>query len=619
MSLAPHRETARDDVPVFTDPVHEFFKKASIIGDETTKVRSVRVGYDDACATDDVSLSHIDPPMIPAYASSVIPNWRSPPVYSSNLPLKQVSSSRIDIDMLRGWGATEVRLLGPDYLRYVDYPQLRKIRQRSSNALSRKGAPYVQQLIDFRWAVRVDTRRVKRQSYFTSNGFPVAKSTGTHTRWVVDLGVNKASSAPTDTVFPFIEDVHDHFLLYAGGREDDATSFYGQFTVHHTLWHLFAMAAGAVVLFLKIMAQGWAPATRVAQQALNVMYDVAYRRTAAVVPVHYFAGYVDNGLTLCNSREEDDVLLKMARATHTLCRADFVYGTYSTSVPFTGFVMNTNEKGQKTITLKESWAAKAQVFLSLVCDARAVTIDTKRQAVGVMLWACRVLRHAMAEIFPVIEWTRTESTVVTIDVRTSVQRVRSWMTTPRLLMPAAHLHHITIAAVDATPSTVATVLWASMKFHLLEECRRDAKNPIVDKTFEIFMRVKEIIKCASVTAMSLPFRRCINEMELLALFMAVILSPPGGILLVLTDSMVAKAWTRRGLTADPQACALIRRVAYTARAKGLRILIMHVISKLNPADKYTRGMSHVNGTVEDGSIRDVPSPESSVIQVTSWM
>jgi hypothetical protein len=555
----------------------------------------------------------------------LVPQWKAAPT-STSLPLKQVSPNRLHLDVLTRWGATEIRLLGPDYLGYVDFTVLDTLRQRSSPALTRLGAPYVRQLTDFGWVFRVPYKRhttttSSRNKYYTSNGFPVGKSTGDSSRWCVDCIVNQASSAPTDTTFTHIEDVHDLFLDFQGGREDDARSFYGQFALHRKLWRLFAMTAGAILLLLVVMPQGWGPATRIAQQSLNIMYQTAYSTYVnACAPRYYYTGYVDNALTLSDSPADDAILLDAARRAHQDCNADFVYGEYTTAVTFTGYVMTTTPTGDKTIHLKASWAAKAQPFLLAVATHTSTTLEYKRQAVGVSIWACRVLRHALAEINDLIEWTRTTSTDLNVDICNALRRVVYWLSGTRKLMTLSQINHITIVAVDATPSSLAAIMYAPIgPVQFATRLRHDRGNPIADAATDVFNEAKRTLRYGVVSGITLPFRRCINDTELLAIYLAILVSPTQGVLLVCTDSMVAKAHTRRGLAPTLATSALVRRIATTTRAKQLRLLLLHVPSKLNPSDKYTRELRHVQGVVQDDSIQHVTITDESRIQVPTWV
>jgi hypothetical protein len=572
-------------------------------------------GWKPRAPEDGYAPGHIDGPPLPNYAATIVPNWKAPPSYLSTLPLKTVSDARLNVPLLASWGTcSELRWLGADYLATIDWSVLSKAQQKSSPALTAPGSPFVEQLLKFRWA-RPAPKGVQT---FSSVGFPVLKANGSHTRWVVDCIVNRASSAPTKTTFPRIENVHDHWLFFSGGREDDAVSWYGQFPLGDALQRLFALAAGSLVLMMTVMVQGWSPATRVAEQTLNAIYDRAYGARPDVA--HHYSGYVDNALTLSNDEAADAILLHEVRCVHQSVGADFVYDSWSRSVSFTGYVLTTLDHGTKCITLKHSWASRALPFLETVASAGSVSLDTKAQAVGVALWICRVLRHSLAEVYDVIHWTRDrDDCLLDAPIRRDIERVCTWLCAPRLLPRLSDLRHITIAASDATPSSIAAVVWSPCKMQLQDAYRPRCLNPLIVYAYDHFHATKDLLTLASVNAVTLPWRRSINDTELLAVLLAVLTTPPSGILLLAIDSTVAKAWARRGLARQRAAARVVRRIALVCRAKCIRLMLVHVKSELNPADKYTRAEAGCRGVVTDASIALVPLTDPADIQVTSWV
>jgi hypothetical protein len=587
-----------------TDPVHDFFLRH----------KGIEAGYDSVASRDNEMI----PPPPPAYASTMIPGWGTVVAYDSVVPLKTVSPARLDLHRLRAMGATELRLLGPGLLPYIDEEKLRRERQQSSPCLRRPGSPYLRQLLEFDWA-RHAPRDARRSTMFASKGFPVLKEGGTSTRFVADCIINRVSTAPTKVVFPRFEEVHDQFLWFRGGREDDAVSWYGQFSLDPCLMRFFAIMCGAVTIMMTVMVQGWGPATRVAQQALAVIYAVAHEKVPQLDRA--FFGYVDNACTLSNSTEDDAVLLKAVKEVHENIKADFVYGTWSTTVPFIGMTMTTNDDGTKSVSLKESWRTRALTFLNAVASAEHVNIDTKRQVVGVTLWAVRVMRHALAEIAVVIEWIKADNDfTISPKLAKALQQVIEWMNVPSQLPPLNTYKYVVAAAVDATPDCIAAEVWSPKV--LPNDCLRDfvcrTSNPFPVFTVDFLRRHMREIHRADIFSHRIQTRRTINGTELLGILVAVLLCVERAILIVFTDSMVAKAWVRRGLSRSTAATFIVEHIVTAVRHKKIRLLLVHVPSEKNPSDKYSRDRQDVQGLADDVGLAALID-EIGDVQVTSWL
>jgi hypothetical protein len=642
VKMPPHRVTPWDTTVdgLFWNPVKEFW--STTVHPEGKRLPRAGGGvYVDrvlgGAVSDATSLVLPPAPEVPFYGrrAAEIPRWKIPATYQSVVPLKLVSPNRLNLTVLAELGATEIRLLGPEMLGYVDSEKVKKVHQSSSPCLTKAGSPYVAQLTAFGWAERPPVGTNLREQVLMNRAFPVLKDGGMSTRWVVDCGLNHASDAPTAVMFPRLEHVHDYFLWYAGGREDDAVSFYGQFALHKSLRRFFAFGCGVLTLWMCVMAQGWAPATRIAQEALMVMYRAAHDQTlcatkmitptTTAMPAFYFAGYVDNALTLSQSKEDDRKLRTAVEAIHKRCNADFLYGEWSTAVSFVGMIMTT-ARGSKYVELKKTWATRARDFLSDAADRAVVTLEAKRQLIGVALWAARVLRHALAEIDALIEWIRRgpDDVDISVEIRQALKRVVRWMTIPRALIVRQHFRYVAVAAVDATPECVAACVWEPISLSsddvsaCVDVADRDY-SPVQCLVLDAFVRFLRFTSSAVVVSHLVGSRRDINGMELVSLLLAVILAPPSGLLLILTDSMVAKAWSRRGLSNSAWSTKIVALIAATARRKNLRLFLAHVRSELNPADKYTRTRRDVQGVVKDDGLLGVPLPALSELQVTAWL
>jgi hypothetical protein len=574
---------------------------------------------------------------MPAYATFLMHGFKvAKDSTDTVLPLKAVSRARIDLDKLRSWGATETRWLSANLLRSVNMSHMGSVKQHSSPALSRRGAAYGQQLVECRWAERVP-RKTPRGAYVMNRAFPVAKG-GTSvgwSRWVMDCLVNRCEAAdavPTSTTLARIEDVHDAWIFFRGGREDDGVSFYGQFELHPAIRHLFAFGMGSVVLAMCVMPQGWAPATRIAQQALGIMYSVAYWFLRCRVRHKSFM-YIDNALTLSCSSADDEVLKTAARRAHSLVGADFQYGDWGTAVSFTGYTLvRSAGRGRPGVMLKASWKSKASMYMGEAVQRQGADALAMASLLGVMLWIVRVLRIPYVEVPATMAAVRRlargrdgerapgERHLFDAGLRREMRRVAEWIGLSRPLIDFS-TYALAWAASDATPTRVAAMLWEPVN-HSVK--RTDLNDDACDNVLcaSVMRAAREAASaergCPSgceVDYFDADVPRRINGMELIGVLLALVMAPTSCVLAVFTDSQTAKAWVRRGITAGQYSDVIVRVVSRVVQAKRIRLLLGFVPGVENPCDKYSRSDAQ-RGIRHD----EVPPWQcASSLQVTAWI
>jgi hypothetical protein len=272
--------------------------------------------------------------------------------------------------------------------------------------------------------------------------------------------------------------------------------------------------------------------------------------------------------------------------------------------------------------LKNSWATRAAEFLRAVAARTTVgALRTKLEAVGIALWAARVLRRAIADIHALIEWIRAPDDLsVQPATAAALRTVVLWVVTPRRLLHLSTFITVTVAAVDATPSCIAACVYPPQPIdpqRLRDDIAPSTDNPLLAFVGSVFDVMRQ---CDQVFAYSHDIdgpRRTINGTELVAILLAVILAPERCLLLILTDSVVAKAWTRRGLAPTTWASHIVSLIVAAADYKQCRLFLVHVETALNPADKYSRDRRLI-GLDTDIGLRNVPYL-IDVMQVTSWV
>lgn len=556
-------------------------------------------------------------PPIPPYGKAGgpdLPRWKEAVAGhrgdGTGPPLKAVSTHRLRVGVLESWGV-DTTAITPEVFKHINVQALfTSARQTSTPALRQ----YASQLRAFRWVTVLDWRQ--RARCISLRGFPVLKSDGLTTRWIVDCRpVNAAYTGPTATSLPRVEIVLDVVLFFRGGREDDGVGWYGQFELSEPVQRLFAMTLGSLLVLMTVLPQGFSAAARLAQDTLVTIYRVAY---GALITTTFAAfGYLDNALTLSNSERVDRDLRQRAEARHREANAQFEMGAWSETITFIGMVVTTVDGRYREVALKDKWAVRASSFLQAIASATTEPPHAvRRQVLGILLWVVRVLRLPYTTLSTMLTWMGANET--TDEHRRLLRETRF----RRRLIALHDLNSITVVATDATPTRYAAAFfrprsidWSVERNHVLRSTERSPLSLLGERALEA-VRYDETVYVLSTRYERVGRRRTrIDGMELLAILLAVAVAPPNGILLVLTDSIVAKGWTRRGLAHAPWANTILSVLCALCYSKQVRLLLMYVPSKFNPADKYSRDVvSH--GFHYDTDIAKVPL---GPIEITPWI
>lgn len=569
------------------------------------------------------------PPPMPAYARvSACPIARLAarqqsgshepiiPASSRRPPLKAVAPPHLDLHALSAWGARYNHLLSASLLEHLDLGAIPALRMRSSPLLIH----YINDLVRYGW-YRVVGRRALHNTV-RSLAFPVLKSDGRQARWVVDVLLNRISlpTLPMSCQLASVEDVSDAWLFYRYAREDDGVSWYGQHRLADEIAHLFASSCGSLTAVPLVMLQGWEASTAIAQDNLRVIYDaVAWSCGMAGIVRHPSADhdYVDNHLALFHDLESATMHHTASELLHTRVRGQFTMGQTTRTPTFAGLALAHIGSGERTIGPKNQWVVATTAWLHRISVAREAMGDTRAvlTIAGTIIWALRSSRRCIASHAPaLLRLLRTKNPSFPIapdsDLLGTFARVAEILSSPtRYTRPT----RLCIASIDATPARIAVVISASMfPLTLPRDGACDSRNPLVNIATAAWRAHANRPVQAEVYALDIP-QNHINISETLAFALLATVAPSNALIAVASDSVVASAWVRRGICAEP-AIPILDAITSALRATHSRLVIAKVDTKLNNADAFTRHDARTGHVVTT-----FPGSLSSPFRVTTWV
>jgi hypothetical protein len=194
-------------------------------------------------------------------------------------------------------------------------------------------------------------------------------------------------------------------------------------------------------------------------------------------------------------------------------------------------------------------------------------------------------------------------------IRAEARHVASFVTLSRQIIGINSLVWFVAAQVDSTPTCAAAVLWDPVR---IRPAKGDEEgNAIVNTALASLGQVGGLAEACAEHALE---PKMINEMELVAILLLVLRAPEDALLLCLTESSVAKSWTRRGIACAEVPNEILRLLCRTAARKRQRLVIGTVASKLNVADAYSRSEKALGRVQERFDVRVMTEPH-----VTTWM
>lgn len=495
------------------------------------------------------------------------------------VPLKTTPKISIDQEMLKSWGWKEQCFIDDSVFQMLDYSKLADAEYHECHHLSKYRKPLEE-------TGRFVAISQHDSSEFVYNyGKPVLKSDGRSARWVVDPVINKCFLSTVDysVKLPRIEHILAMSMLYDGCTEIDADSYYDQFDFSNNVRALFAHKRGRSRIQPVGMVQGYAPATRVAHQALNAIRTRAFIGTAVA-----HTSYIDN-LYVFGPGNEAACSSFMEVSTRVNARFR-IEKNYSTTFIVLG--TQVERKGHDLLVgPKPSWAQRYVAYLRPLSSSSIthVTVSTMMRIIGTSVWAMRSMGLPLAaygeviEAYPDPSLDEKESVPLSDGLRRTIRDLSELVSAPRSTLPCS-LRHVCFAYSDATPFRVASVIWP-------RSCIPRTATPTTIEDDPI----AQIINCcgpadrmhARVYAINTP-RIHANLTELMAIVLTVINTPPCTLLAIASDSRVAKSWARKGWSKNSHARSLIRLLYEVARDRHIRIAIAYVPGVLNLSDPFTR-------------------------------
>lgn len=452
----------------------------------------------------------------------------------------------------------------------------------------------------------------RRQGLLANHTFPVYKSDGVSARIVCDAIINNHNfDLPTTTALPRLEDVSDTWMFFDGGVEYDAIAWYHQFILDQEIRWLFGTTMGSLRLQYTVMPQGFAAATRIAQQALDIITDHAYANLPLTVGPRAWFNYIDNHCRMNRRADDAQLRARFDDATHEV-NADFgSLQDWSPIITFIGSTMTIDQHNNHTVGLKPRWAQRASAYLHAAAHAAIAPMHT---VAGVAVWSNRVLRAPLADLYHVLDDVRHERTAPSPDARTELRACHILASAPRTL-PQLPTHIIPIA-IDATPNRIAAVAWDAVPF-IEPTSFPPMTNPFARAATRVCSNIDTTQPTpATVHANNIPHTR-INLAELLAFALAIHHASPRTLLAIQSDSKTALRWIRQGIAPTKAASTIISYIAKLASNKHIRITTTWIPGAINPADIFTCS-SRSSGDTRTGRINVKYQIINQNFRMTTW-